>query len=515
MATEVQEAVLTQNVETTDQQREVYTACMERLISEIPQYKNKYAILRDPNDSTASFYFKSSETDEINRTLYDNLISKRIKGAGEGKFNIKYAEKTSSVFTNDYLMLYDKLIFQLSPEDESIYQSQVAKVAGKMKALAPLWNNWVKANPDQKVPPLDINDTNLALMQMTSTLMGPWFNTDYTEKVRGNPSYVYQHIEEFNKIFNKIPLSVPETMLNQIKDVLITQGTQGSIVSQRSTALKIIDSIKANIGTPTSENGGLKLKGSSKMIPGMSFQPASPLTLKNQLVQDPPTTMSIQVSITKTDQEALNVDVQGGASISIPISMFLSFGASGGAQYHLFENNFVGSKFDLKLTLRNVQYAPDLAIEPTPYNISTGQGWMYTQPIIEALKTGTRTDVTGYKFTGGKPDFNFDKGGDFGIITGMILSQFPELSLTFEQCESKQVHEFFEQHASAGISFLGIPLGGGRESSRYTHDYSYESDTKITVNMKPAAPGIIPGDSDINESLCQLLAVGVTYPVAD
>jgi len=49
----------------------------------------------------------------------------------------------------------------------------------------------------------------------------------------------------------------------------------------------------------------------------------------------------------------------------------------------------------------------------------------------------------------------------------------------------------------------------------HTNDsYSYSSKTEstITVTLKPNPPGYIPGTSDITQSLCQLIAVGVTYP---
>ena len=136
---------------------------------------------------------------------------------------------------------------------------------------------------------------------------------------------------------------------------------------------------------------------------------------------------------------------------------------------------------------------------------------MNADSVLNAIKNGSTTDVTGYVFDG-KPSFDFGKDGNFGYINTLVYSQFFEIEIVFEQCESKKVEKYFEQHSSSSISFLGIPLGGASESSSYSYSYSSKTESTITVILKPNPPGYISGTSDITQSLCQLIAVGVTYP---
>ena len=56
-------------------------------------------------------------------------------------------------------------------------------------------------------------------MMMTATLTGPWLNPEDLPKLQEDPSYPYQHMNDFNKIFSNIPLSVPKQMRDGIKAV--------------------------------------------------------------------------------------------------------------------------------------------------------------------------------------------------------------------------------------------------------------------------------------------------------
>ncbi len=113
-----------------------------------------------------------------------------------------------------------------------------------------------------------------------------------------------------------------------------------------------------------------------------------------------------------------------------------------------------------------------------------------------------------------EPNFNFNENADFGFINSLVFSQFLEISISFEKCDSKQVRKYFEEHTDTGVYFLGIRLGGVSQSASYSYSYSEETTTSIKVTIKPVAPGYVPGTDSINQSLSQLVAVGVEYPFA-
>ncbi len=503
-----------QAAEVTDPIQQVYSDYMANIIKQMPS-PGKFKVLTGTANSQVSFYFKSPITNELNATFYNNQLSQRVQGLGE-QYGVGQVKVLSSPFTNAYNQLYLSLRYHLSQQDEATKQELEAEVASSIKELRPIWNAWVGAFPDSGVPKLDDTNTYTALIQMTATVQTKWINPEYVKNLEENPSYPYEHMAEFNIIFNEIPLSVPRLMRDKIKDVYSAQGAAGGLTARVANATQTIDGIRGNIKTPTAQNGGLPITGTTRMVPGLEFTPADPLILVNELKTQPPTgVLKYDATITKTEDTTLNFEASGGTSISIPILRFFSLGVSGGARTSIFKEDFAGSKFTVGVVFNNPTLQPDFTVTPTLYNISTGVGWMEPTPVLQALENEGKTDVTGYVFDS-PPTFDFGEGGDLGYISTYVLSQFMELNLKFEQCKSKEVKKYFEQHASASIRFLGIPLGGVSESSSYSYNYSHETDTSITVTLKPNPPGYTPGGGGgITESLSNLVSVGVVYPFAE
>jgi len=499
----------------TNPASQVFSLYMANILKQVPNPGN-FTLLIGTADTQVSFYFKSPTTSEINANLYNQILSPRVKGHGS-KYDVKQAELLSSAFINGYNQIYLSLRYQLSQADQAIMQQNVAKVAGSITTLRPIWNAWVEAFGAQSQPPvpkLNMNNTDTALIQMTGTMQGPWLNPAFVDKLKEDPSYPYQHMNDFDQIFSHIPLSVPKSMRDQIEAVYNAQGIGGGITAKVSNANQILNGVRNNIQQPSAENGGLKLTGSSRMIPGLQFEPADPITLTTILGTHPPDSLDYRAKVTKSESSTLIFDLQIGGGITIPIFDCFSLSVGGGAQTSIFESDFAGSEFEIEVVVNNPTLQPLMTVKPSLYNISTAQGWLYIDPVKEAIKNGLNTDVTGFVFDGGVPSFDFSEGGDFGYVDTLLLSQFLELKLTFKQCNSTKVRQYFEQNSNAQINFLGIPLGGASESSSYSYSYSEETSSSISISLKPNPPGYTPGGTGITQSLCNLVAVGVTYPLA-
>lgn len=502
-------------VDAADPSSQIFAHYMAQIIKKIPS-PGKLTLLTGTAEAQASFFFKSPNTKEINLNLYNKFLSPRVQG-GDSPFGVNQAQLLSSAFINAYAQVYLSLKYQLSEADQATKQQLLAEVADKITTLRPLWNAWVDAfGSEQKVPKLNMNNTDTALIQLTGTVQVAWLNPDFKDELKRDPSYPYQHMNDFDQIFSGIPLTVPQTMRNLIKDIYNAQGAEGGITAKMANATQVLNGVRENVQNPSSENGGLKLTGSTKMIPGLTFQPADPITLVNKLKTNPPSrTVSYSATVTKSNNTTLTVDASVSGGISIPILDFFSLGVSGGAKTSIFEKDFAGSSFSVEVVVNNPTIQPMMTVAPLLYNISTAQGWLYADPVKQALENGSKTDVTGFVFDGGVPEsFDFSEGGNFGYINALVLSQFLQLKLVFNQCNSKEVRKYFEEHTNATIRFLGIPLGRASQSSSYSSSYSAETDTSITVTMKPNPPGYVPGGTDITQSLCNLVAVGVTYPFA-
>ena len=276
----------------SDPTSQVFAEYMSNIILKLPN-PGQLSLLRGTANGQASFYFKSSSTGEINATLYNALIAPRVSGAGT-QYGVPQVTLLGSTFINAYTQLYTSLRYRLSQADRATMQQLIAEVSNSVSALRGIWNAWVSATPDTKVPKLDMNDTQTALMQLTATMTSAWLNPGYKEKLHENPAYPYQHMSDFDQIFSGIPLSVPMAMRNEIKAVYNAQGAQGGLTAKVSNATQTLQGILDNVQHASKLNGGLKLTGSDNMIPGIMFQPADPLTLVNELDQNPPTTKARQ-----------------------------------------------------------------------------------------------------------------------------------------------------------------------------------------------------------------------------
>lgn len=508
---------VTVNAIGTPAEYDVYAEYMSNIIKQLPN-PGKLKLLANTSSAQASFFFLDDVTSAVNGTLYNNVLNQRIKG--EGKLNdVDQVGLTQESFTNSYLSVYTKIGYQLSPADKATQQEINSAVGSTVRSLTTIWNNWWEAIQPKDVNKLNDTNTNIALVQMTNTLNTVWVNPDFKDLIRKDPSYPYVHLNDFGKIYNEMPVSVPKQMRDYMIEVFNKSGAAGAITADIANATQTLAGIINNIQNPTlgaSGNGGMPITGSNNPIPGLLFEPARPNALVAQLRANPPSSVyRFSRKITRSSETTLDVQASAGGGIRIPFLSFFSFGASGGVKSSIFENTYSGSDFRVEIVINNATLSPLMSSSPLLYNISTKQGWMSTSPAKDAIKNGypAPTGITGYVFNS-EPNFKFGEGEDFGYVNSLVFSQFLEISISFEKCDSKQVRKYFEEHVDTGVYFLGIRLGGASQSLSYSYTYSEETATSIKVTVKPEAPGYIPGTESINQSLSQLVAVGVQYPFA-
>ncbi|TDO77339.1 hypothetical protein EV143_104102 [Flavobacterium chryseum] len=501
----------------TPAEYDVYAEYMSNIIKQLPN-PGKLKLLTNTSSAQASFYFLDDATSAVNSTLYNNVLNQRIEG--EGTLNgVDQVALTQDAFTNSYLSVYTKLRYQLSPNDKATQQKINADVASTVRALIPQWNAWYDAIEPKDVKKLNATNTDIALIQMTNTLNTVWLNPEFAETIQKDSAFPYTHLNDFKNIYNKIPVSVSKPMRDSMIEVFNKSGAAGAITADIANATQTLAGIIDNVQKPTlgdSGNGGMAITGSEKAIPGLVFEPARPNALLDQLSTYPPSSVfKISRRVTKSTETTLKVDASVGGGISIPILSFFSVGVSGGAKTSIFERDYSGSDYKVEVVVNNATLSPLMSSSPKLYNISTQQGWMSTAPVKDAIKNGfpAPTGVTGYVFNS-EPNFNFNQGADFGYVNSLVFSQFLEIAISFDKCDSKQVRKYFEEHTDTGVYFLGIRLGGASQSVSYSYSFSDESATSIKVTVKPVAPGYVPGTDSVNQSLSQLVAVGVEYPFA-
>jgi hypothetical protein len=499
------------------QQNELYAGYMSFIIQQLPDPK-RLNMLSGPSNGQASFYFLDETTGRVNATLYNNLLNQRV--VGEGTINgVEQVGLADDSFVNSYLSVYTKIRYQLSPADKARQQQINMDVASTIRILVPVWNAWVDANLPANVNKLDIPDTNVALVQMTDTLNTIWLNPVYAETLKNDPSYPYTHLSIFKTIYGNIPVTVPDDMINLMTEIFRLSGAFGAITAQVANATHTLSGIINNLQKPLtgpSGNGALLLTGSGAAVPGLIFNPVLPGFIINQLNQYPVVPVAYEYSVTRLDKNTLQVKTMLNQESAIDILDFFSDKIPDESRTSIFQKACAGSLYRIKLVVNNPVINPAMNVNPLPFDVFKNTGWMLAGPAKEAILNGypAPAEITGYVFNS-RPGFQFGQNENFGYISSLIFSQFLELEIHFIECVSAEVKQYFDQHALAAFNFLGISLRANSSFTYLHYEYSNQTETSITVIIKPPPPGFIPPEEgSITQSLCHLVAVSVNYPFA-
>jgi hypothetical protein len=196
----------------------------------------------------------------------------------------------------------------------------------------------------------------------------------------------------------------------------------------------------------------------------------------------------VEMMVTKVDEKTVSVSVNGGAGASGWIGWF---GLSGGgsASYNSFSFDQNVTQVSLKMSFKGVtKFTPSLS--SSAFDIGTNTGWWNPKMINDAANNDP--NVSGMAFTTPQ-HYNFDTDGDFGVLDVMAICDMPTIEMVFHNATESSFSSHFSEETHWGVSFLGIPLGGGSQSYS-SSKYQYDSTAgTVTVSMTPP-PSVIPGN---------------------
>lgn len=504
---------IAETISDTNEEYQIYAEYMSNIILQLPN-SDKLQFLTGTSSGQASFYFKNSQG-FVNASLYNNFLNQRISGEGV-QYGVRQAGLTLDSFINSYLSVYMKLRYQLSQSDKAAQQKINIDVASTVTQLAPIWNTYVTQFEPKGISKLNETNTDIALIQITDALNTVWINPQFILKLKENPSYPYEHLDEFAAIYNQIPKTVPNTMIELMINIYKVSGAAGEITSRIAYAIHTLAIIINNLLRPNNENKGLSLTGTKKFIPGLIFEPGDPENIIDQLNENPVVSYTNNNNVIKLSSGLLKVNLSELDEITIPPLRFLSNTLENGTSSSVFKEAFSGTSYFVEAIVNNPVINPQLRITPEPFNILTNTGWMFSEPVKDAVKNGypAPTDITGFVFNS-EPNFNFSEGGDFGFINSLVFSQFLELYITFTDCNVGKVKKYFETNRSSKFSFLGKSVGNPSETFTYEYEFGNETDNCVVVKIKPAPPGYRPPEASVEDSSCQLVAVEIVYPFAE
>ncbi|AMP99089.1 hypothetical protein AY601_2191 [Pedobacter cryoconitis] len=392
-------------------------------------------------------------------------------------------------FVHIYTEALANVTYRLSNADQAILNSAQLEAANQQMELLNIWTviyGPVAATSKQR--PIDI---------IMSTIATTW-------AVPAIDLYMAQRAENLFQLLNHTPAS-GQPVLPALANYLIALG--GSISLQNAITMNTgyLSTALHNVQNAAAANGGMLLDNSATTY-NPAYAVSTPLSDIINGLSATNNKIELNMTVTRSSDIEVKISIEGGASFEIPIASFLTLSVDASENY--FSDIIAASSNTISVSMTFtgvtlVNYGPAL------FNIATGLNWSWMNPITDAIRNGS-TDVSGFVFSP-KPNIDFSEGGPFSFLTGVAISNYPSIEITVHSESYENIEKTIEQTVSLGVSFLGIPLGGGSESAYLHAASSSSSSSTVTIKLDPPADKV----AGTNESSrAWVLGAETSYPGA-
>ena len=435
------------------------------------------------NQGQFPYNFQNSSNLLFNALTY-NWIAANLMAGGSAP-----AQLDQNFFTNEYISVLSKVVYSLS-------QSDLSKLVTAQKAAtqqqSALLNAWVQAfgslpqaTPTQQ--PIDI---------ITSTIATTWASPATTLSAM-------QSSMNINALLNNTPAS-GQPVRPVLAAWLDAIGASISLQNQVTMNNAYVAKALAAAQTATAANGGLALDNNTT-VPAYSVTPQMS-DIQNHLGDPNANTVEATMTVSRASQSEYSVSIQGGAQFSIPVLDFFGVSAGGSASYFSDQIATTSNQVTIQLTFTGLNL---VNFGPTAFSQSTLQGWLYMDPIREAIQNGSN-DVSGFKFSP-TPSVDFSTNGPFGFLTGVAIVNEPTIVLTITSSNFQSILTTLTTEEHLGISFLGIPLASASSSTYSSTGAQQGSSETIIIKMSPPLDTIA---GNTNKSVAWVVGAETSYPAS-
>jgi hypothetical protein len=262
---------------------------------------------------------------------------------------------------------------------------------------------------------------------------------------------------------------------------------------QQQNAAWVLRTLRANTQGPTATNGGLRTfdPNTGAILAGYNDGwgiRSSIASITNDL-QNTNRAITIGMSISQSSQSELSVHIEGQAGFTV--GSWLQFSTQAGGSYDM--SKAQGSSTDAKVSISYVGYSL-VPTAPASWQQAIASGFYFPDPIRQAAANAGQ-DVTGYQFLNTPPyDLGpVDAGGDFGLLTNLLISNYPTVTITYSNANYSSFAQSWEEHVSGNLKLFGlINLGSfsqGSQSSSLTKGADNSTFT-VTFSASPEVVGV-------------------------
>lgn len=254
-----------------------------------------------------------------------------------------------------------------------------------------------------------------------------------------------------------------------------------------------LSQLKGNAMTPTAANGGIQTfdPNTGTVLPSYNDGWAisdSIASITNDL-QNISRTISISMTTSQSSGNEVNVNVEGQAGFSI--GSWLEFSTQASGSYDM--SKTAGASTDCSVSITYAGYSM-VPAAPAAWQQATNVGFYYADPINQAAANGNQ-DVTGFKFLNTPPYqlASLADGGNFGLLTNLLISNFPTVSITYTHADYSTFSQSWNEQVSGNLTLFGFIKLGSFSQGAYGSSFTQGSDNSsftVTFSASPEVTGV-------------------------
>lgn len=264
----------------------------------------------------------------------------------------------------------------------------------------------------------------------------------------------------------------------------------GKYTAKMESAWNIADdkmrAITEHITNPSIENGGIKTDANTVSIGWLQLPETG--TLLHDLQSG--STISFSFSARDFHDESSTLYFTSGVTAHIPFSWLFDLHVEHEHEYDLSKYARNESKLSFTITYKGVT---TLSAIPATLSDSKQTGW-FAGDILNAAALNSGKDATGYKLHGSQynPATLFGENGQLKRMKTFVLSQQPEITLSFSKFDCSAMQQIFTQSTDVTFSILGGLISGEHNNDYSFTEYSYnEQEQTLTVKIVPTPIGSV------------------------
>lgn len=407
-----------------------------------------------------------------------------------------------SPFSNDYLQLLNSIGFQLSVADTN-RQNGAGINAGvyATRVVSTYQTNFGAITPaDWKIACVESN-----IDYVINYIVGAIWSG---RSQRSKPAFTVQQLVALSDLAANLP-DIPAagfSVLPLIQSYLTNIGVIDSFSALIGGKNKLLTELKNNSQKPSLKNGGMTTRdsyGNDTCHVGYMVSP-TPGSIQNNL-NSHATPVTIEFSSTQTPSGLLEIKTNNVGNDTIPSEDFISFTNQTGETFN--PHTLPGSAQYVNVQL-TYQGCTLISYEPRPYEGDTMTDWYFAEVIAEAVDNIGK-DITGYRFITTQNIYDYSQGGNFGIVSQLLIADYPTLQLVIATGDYENFAAAFGQPTDWNLTFFGSSIGthGSYRSSAQRNN----TGEGFTVNFRPLVTGISVPDFD---QRAYVVGGQILYPAA-